>query len=106
MLSCIHPGLWKNPFRLEDVAKEPSSTILQTHMVAEACRQYFYQVPKQSQGCKVECGEYSQVYCDNCVWGQVGTGVIGGSLHKLYNVQPLCCTPETNTHTMFNINCN
>ena len=35
-------------------------------------------VTKQSQGCKVQHREYSQSYCNNCVWCQVSTKIIRG----------------------------
>ena len=38
-------------------------------------------VTKESWGIKVQHKEYSQQYCDNCVWCQVGTGNTGWGAH-------------------------
>lgn len=57
-------------------------------------------------GSKVQHGEYGQQYHDGCVWCQVGTGIVGGSLHKLYD----CLTPMLYTRNkyrkMLTVNCN
>ena len=45
----------------------------------EGIKKYTLVVMKQPWGCKVQHREYSQWHCNNYLWGQVGTGVTGGT---------------------------